>query len=64
MSNRLTAEEQEYLDAGCRWHASPTAQNRAHLERAINAYNRAKHRLEDEKNETVNRLLLGIRRVA
>lgn len=64
MTNRLTPEEQAVL-AKCRlWRASPSHRNRVHLDRAIDAYNRSLRLLEDEKNEAINRLLLGVRRVA
>jgi hypothetical protein len=47
-----------------RWRASPTHKNRVHLDRAIDAYNRALRLLEDENERRGLILLNAIRGVA
>lgn len=60
----MTPEEQAVLDASRLYFNDGTSANRAVWKRATKAYIRSIHLLEDQKNEAINRLLLGIRRVA
>lgn len=60
----MTDELQALVDHARRWRSSPTHKNRRHLDRAIDAYNRALRLAEDEAEYRGLQILRGIREVA
>ncbi len=57
-------ELQTLAEKARRWRASPTHKNRVHLDRAIDAYNRALRLREDEAEWRGLQIMRGIREVA
>ena len=60
----MTPELNDMVTKARRWRASPTHKNRVHLDRAIDAYNRALRLTEDENERRGLILLNAIRGVA